>query len=324
MRLFIIILLLSTTFCYTQKLQDTIYDLNDLPEFSEELLEEDFEYESNIGWFPVPNATYFSYGIGASLPFFMYETEGNIVSRSFNNPVSYTGAFQLSDKEREVTKKYSKDDEDDYPEKSLEEFSIITKLAIKNFTTLRFDVSFHILDGLIMSDPVYKNFYSLKNREYRKAKEVSVIKNTDYGLNFKLAAQIPIWGANMSTGHYEESYYYLLLGYSYSRILYSKNKQFFQLGNNNGELRYRNGKDTIGINTSKTLSTLNYNRHYLEFGIGADMNVVVAGSHLGFSMELDYSFALSSVIKDDMWRQQMLRLQIQLYLQGFIRELIFK
>ncbi len=322
MKLIILILLFSFGIIFSQAENDTIIDLNNLPEYNPEDFEPDFHINSKTGWFPAPEISYFSYGFSFGFHLMNYETEKAISSASFAAPFEFSGEDIMTNNQKKIDKKNKKEQYNNYPHKISEYYSLISKIAIKNFTWLRFDLSYHIYRGVLMHRLEDKYFFPVGENELKKIKEVALIYNTDHGINLALGFEVPLWGGMVNRGgSLTESFYYLYGGFSSTRVISSEAKQFYQLATYNNEIRYRNGKDTIGIGSNK-LSTLNYTRNFIDLGIGATIHTNAAGFSVGSVLQLIYSYPLTSVISDANWKQHMLRFDIQIYFKGFIEDAI--
>jgi hypothetical protein len=322
MRLLIIIAFFILSFSlFSQIENDTTFDLNSLPEYNPDEFEPDFTIETKKGWFPLPVASYYSYGIATGTSLMMYENETAISSKAFSAPFDFSGDNIMTKNQRRIDKKFKKSQYNNFPLKNFEKYSLTSKFAIKNFTWVRFDVAYVIYRGLLMHRLDDKYFFPVGENELKKIKEVALISNTDHGINFALGFQVPFWGGIINEGgNITEAFYYLYAGINNTQVISSNTKQFYQLATYNNEIRYRNGKDTIGIGGNK-LSTLNYSRHYLDFGIGTSLDITAAGFSMGYSAQLIYSYPLTSVISDGNWKQHSIRFEVLIFTKGLFREL---
>lgn len=322
MKLILLIIFLFPALNLAQIEQDTIYDLNDLPEFNEEILEDEIHNVIKKGWFITPVKTYFTYGVTAPLQIALLESANNITSEGFSNSELVSNKIKLTRNQREISLRNKKGKKDDYPLRGFYEIGLISKLSIKDFVNFRFEFTYLSVNSLLMNSDRDKNFLHTDNQLY-DLKEAFIIENKDYGINSKIGIQMPIWGAISKTGdQIIESVYFLYAGYTNTQILHNDFNDFYQLANHNGKIRYKNGKDTIGIGNFNTLKTLNKSRNYIDFGIGFNYEAIVQNMHFGYAVELSYSYALDDVITDDRWKQDFIKFHYQIYIDGIIKELI--
>lgn len=278
--------------------------VDELPDL-DSLRPEDFNVETDLvlyhstGWFPRPFPGFALVGRFEGTD--IWDNARSIRSAAFAPtafPFSHSNPYGDSE-ERDIKKKFSDDNEDDYPETGLTGYSLMFTLNLPFPLVLRADAGLLFADGLLFSSDRTRSFLD-DNGSRRDFHEVTGFYLEEYLLKGSLGAQIPVYGAFVDAEDLKLSSYYYIFGeytafYSVDRIA----TQYTQIADAKDKLRYNGGSDTATVRSMTEIPAFNRFRRAVTVGMGWSFS---AGP-IAFSFEPYISLPLTSVLKDAEWKQ---------------------
>ncbi len=296
--------------------QDSIFDLNSL-EYNDSVLVPDYTVEISYGWFPriTYSYSYLSFEL-AVLINNTYDVADKIISTSLiesRNPLS--NDFNLNDSDREIKKIKSKENEYSFPETDYSRYMFGFGFNPFSFLIVEFKTGFSLSTGIIASTDETKSYLNYSGEKVN-FKEANIVELNDYAISNSIEFNIPFYGASFAQGSKAKnlfngfsSFYYLIAGFATDYSYCSSANQYSQIANAKDGIRYKNGLDTIHLQTDKALNGLNRFRHYISAGIGMDFNLMI----VGISWELKWKYPLTSILKDAEWEQHFIYMNLKIY-----------
>ncbi len=318
--IFAIVFLYQSALAQNEDKSDSTYTFNDLAKILQDTtLHKDFEedYMENIfissGYFPGIFDNFRSYTFNWNFGSVIDKAD-NIRSSSFVPTLyPFSSKRTMSADQMNIMEKNKRDEEEDNgPASSLINFGIggIHSLAFIN-SFVRAEANWEFSKGLLFTRTKVKHFINAKGEKI-KMKEAGILTLDEMKITLRGGLLIPWYGGFLkSADTYSFSIYYLYGGLSYDHILTSESNQYMQIGYPKDKIRYDNGRDTLSLFHEKKLSTLNSHRLYLDLELGFMMDA--DGFGLNFAMM--YSYPLTSVIKDEIWKQHKLCFRISFLME---------
>lgn len=296
---------------------DSTLDLNTIIRDSVVDLGTDYEMRYSYGWFPMPFPGDFNLEILFG--------DGDIFDSAFDiRPKDfapgghfYGGNDPTHDDEREIKYAYTKEGcEDEYPETDYESYLLEFRFSTYFPALINLKAGISLREGILFAKHPKKPFVKPDGsvelfREYGIAHLDEVM--FDYGAGFI----IPFYGAFIDEFVPVSSFYYIYLGYQGSYPLQSRLTEFVQIGNHKEYLRFDNGRDTVRLRNKITMSQLEYNRHFIDIGLGME----ASASNIGTRWELFMKVPVNSVIRDEEWKQYVVGFKFTLGIYGILREI---
>lgn len=283
-----------------------------------ELKQEDFQLDEELdikyskGYFPVPLEWNFNIGIFSKIGYISNAANNITPSGLVTTNKPYKSEYNSDSDYLDFKEKYS--DDDDGSSQDNEIYSV----GLEYLLTPDLGIPLQIRASTLITwntSILYSEDKSKSYLDYDKGQssflEIGNIILEETNLEFNAGINIPIYGAFVKSQVKYQSLYTLYFGVSMTEVLSSESTQYLQIGDAKDKIRYENGLDTINLVTDYELPTLRGSRLAFETGIG--MNFIV--NNFGLLYELTFTIPHNSILKDDIWKQSMLRFNTAIYLR---------
>ena len=292
---------------FSQLPDNSEWDLDSL-QYNPDEFTSDFDMDVSAGWFPRLYSdskflwnVYFNTGDVWSDAQFKKQNElGNAVNQ-------WEAYFDMTVEERLIRKKYSKDTDAAILTTGFSEFGAAVIYPFFNVAYLNMNSAFYWQTDYLAD--VYKTKqYRTNDNQIKNFKEANIIEQYEYGIDYSLNLNVPVYGGSMNVGVHLASFYYMTAGVGGKYVIHSETLQYLQIASEKDKISFANGWDTLHVMEGRTIESVEYLKYHINLGIG--LNIIADTVNAGF--EILYSFPVNDVLKDVYWRQHIGKLSIYL------------